>query len=203
MKAFSIRIPAGIIALAAIIYILACSPPSANINQNKNTAANSNRPVRDLDACKVQADPAAAAAIILRKLKDEINASDLADGLKPAPNSGVGTFTIDVQQAKGKKYFEAYIKGEVRGDDNLKTLSDILNNFQDESSCLRVVYFVQDLNAPNDPAGFRWSSCQHPKHVCPGGECCEIEPIDTPGATPTPTSAPSPLANPGASVNAK
>ncbi len=203
MKAFSIRISAGIIALAGLIYILACSSPSVNINQNQNVAANTNRTARALDACKVPPDPVAAAANILARLKGEINASDLADDLKPTPNSVGGTFTIEVQQAKGKKYFEAYIKGEVRGDDNLKILSDILNNFQDENSCLRVVYFVEDLNAPNNPSGFRWSSCEYPKHVCPNGECCEIEPIDTPpAATPTPTPTPKPLANSGASANA-
>jgi len=43
--------------------------------------------------------------------------TNLADNLKPDPASGDGTFIIEVQQAKGKKYFEAYVKGEVRGDD--------------------------------------------------------------------------------------
>ena len=196
MKAFSIRIAGAIIALAALIYILACSPPSGNINQNQNLAGNSNKAVMALNACKAPSNSATHAEDILERLKDEMKLTNLADNLKPDPASGDGTFIIEVQQAKGKKYFEAYVKGEVRGDDNLKILSDILNNYQNDNDCLRVVYFVEDLNAPNTPSGYKWSSCEYPKHVCPNGECCEIEPVDTPPiATPTPTPTPNPLAN--------
>lgn len=203
MKAFLMRVGVGGIALAALIYVLACGPSSGNINQNQNVAGNSNKAVMALNACKVPSNSATHAANILEKLKGEIKSGDLADNLKPDLGSGEGTFTIEVQQAKGKKYFEAYVKGEVRGDDNLKILSDILNNYQNDDDCLRVVYFVEDLNAPNNPSGYKWSSCEYPKHVCPNGECCEIEPIETPPiATPTPTPTPNPLAKQGSSVNA-
>ena len=199
MKAFSIRIAAGTTALAALIYILACGPPSGNINQNQNVAGNSNKALLALNPCKLPSDPGAHAKDILRRLTDEMKLTNLADNLRPDPASSDGIFIIDVQQAKGKKYFEAYVKGEVRGDDNLKILSDILNNYQNDDDCLRVVYFVEDLNAPNSPGGYKWSSCEYPKHVCPNGECCDIEPGLSP--TPTPTPTPNPLANQGTSAN--
>ncbi|PYS99163.1 MAG: hypothetical protein DMF63_13940 [Acidobacteria bacterium] len=199
MKAFSMRISAGIIALAALVFILACSPPSGNINQNQNVAGNSNKTVMALNACKVPSNSAMHAANILNRLKGEINSGDLADNLKPDPASVNGTFTIEVQQAKGKNYFEAYVKGEVRGDDNLKILSDILNNYQNDTDCLRVAYFLEDLNAPNNPSGYKWSSCEYPLHVCPSGECCQIEPNETPGLSPTPTPTPNPVAKQDAS----
>ena len=205
MKAFSIRVGVGVIALAALLYILACSSPSGN--QTQNVAANSNTAVMALDACKVPSNSAAHAANILQRLKDEIRSSALANNLKPDdPASDDGVFRVEVQQAKSKNYFEAYVKGEVRGDNNLKILSDILNNFQNENDCLRVVHFVQELNAPNEPSGFRWSSCEYPKQVCPTGVCCDGEPSGTPGMSPTPrpspTPTPIPLANSGASANA-
>ena len=197
MKAFLMRVGLGSIALAALIYVLACGPPSGNTNQNQNVAANSNKAVMALNACKVPSNSADHAANILKRITDEIKADDeLANNLIPAPGSTEGTFTIEVQQAKGKRYFETYVKGEVRGDDNLKILSDILNNYQNDDDCMRVVYFVE-LNAPNSPGGGKWSSCEYPKHVCPNGECCDIEPSETPNATPTPTRTPTPLGNSG------
>jgi hypothetical protein len=210
MKALSMRISAGVIALAALIYMSACSSPGGNINQNRSInqnqsinqnesiAANTDETVRTLGPCRSHPDPAATAADILQRLKAEINGSDAADEMKPDPTSARGRFTVDVQQATGKMYFEAYIKGEVGGDDNLKILSDILNNFQDENDCLRVAYFVENLNAPNTPSGFKWSSCQYPLRVCSNGECCEVQPVDTPAATPTPSPTPNPLSTRGA-----
>ena len=208
MKALSMRISAGVIALAALMYMLACNQPSGNINQNQNIAANgnqnrsiaanSNETERDLDPCTIHSNPAAVAADILQRLKGEINSSDAADGLKPDPTGSRGTFTVDVQQAKDKDYFEAYVKGEIRGDDHLKILSDILNNFQNENDCLRVVYFQQDLNAPNTPSGFKWSSCQYPKYVCTNGQCCDDR---LPYETPPPSPTPNPLTKPGANAN--
>ena len=43
MKAFLMRVGVGGIALAALIYVLACGPSSGNINQNQNVAGNSNK----------------------------------------------------------------------------------------------------------------------------------------------------------------
>ena len=158
MKAQLIRIFAAVIALGVLLYSSACTTGT------QTPAA--------LSACKVQSDPNQAAAAILQKLTDAIDATALAEQRKADPTAARGTFVVEVQQAQGKQYFEAYIKGEVRGDDNLKILSNILNDFQDQDSCLRVVYFVESIIAPSVPSGFKWSSCEYPKYVCPNGECC-------------------------------
>jgi hypothetical protein len=192
MKAQSMRISAGVIALAVLIYMLACSSPSGN----RATGW-------DLPPCKAQADPGAKALNIRGRLEDEIkSSSELAGELNPDPTTARDRFTVDVQQAAGKMYFEAYIKGSVGGDNNLKILSDIVNNYQeDPDDCLRVVHFV-NLNAPNTPSGSKWTSCQYPKYVCTNGACCDDKvPSESPAPTPTPTPTPNPLTKPGANSN--
>jgi hypothetical protein len=98
--------------------------------------------------------------------------------LLKGPDNPNGTFTVEVTKAQNGTYFIARVRGKVSGDDNLKELSNILNDFQDKQECLRVVYFLPDSTASSaagDP-GFEWSSCEYPLHVCPNGECCM--PID-------------------------
>lgn len=190
MNALSIRISAGIIALAALIYMLACNSPSVDIGSGSGW---------DLPPCKAQTNPAAKAADIQQRLTDEITGSrELASELNPDPTAARDRFTVHVQQAAGKMYFEAYIKGAVGGDNNLKILSDIVNNYQeDPDDCLRVVYFV-NLNAPSTPTGFKWTSCQYPKYVCTNGACCDdrlLYELPQPSPTVTPTPLASPLAN--------
>ena len=182
MKALSMRISAGIIALGALLYILACSGPSGNINQNQNMAEGGNKALMGLDECKVPTNSTVKAGEIRDRLKGAITNSNLADGLKPDANSSRGTFTVEVQYSKDN-YFEAYIKGEVRGDNNLKILSNIVNDYQDdESDCLRVVHF-QELNATSATSGFKWSSCPYPKHVCTNGVCCDDKDTNSNGNT--------------------
>jgi hypothetical protein len=87
-----------------------------------------------------------------------------------------GTFTLEVEKAQNGTYFIARIKGKVSGDDNLKELSNILNDFQSKKECLRMIYFLPDptsSSATGEP-GFEWSSCEYPMHVCPNGECCSV-----------------------------
>ena len=196
MKALSMRISAGIIALAALIYMLACNSESGGIRNGSGW---------DLPACKAQTNPAAKAAELRDKLKDEITGnSELAGELNPDPTTARDRFTVDVQQAAGRMYFEAYIKGAVGGDNTLKILSDIVNNYQDDpDDCLRVVHFV-NLNATNTPSGFKWTSCQYPKYVCTNGACCDdrlLYELTQPSPTPTPTPLASPLANANSSRN--
>ena len=103
-----------------------------------------------------------------------------------------GTFTIDIQKGTDVMYFVAYIKGKISGDDNLKELSDILNDFQGKSECMRMIYFLpnQTSTTADSVPGFEWSSCEYPMHVCPNGECCQDKDSNTntnthPGPSPT------------------
>ena len=172
MKALSIRISAGIIALGALLYFLACSPAPQNNNtsqtQNVSTAAPA-----DLSACTdYGSDPGGSHASGIKKgIKDKMGSS-LKKLYKDQDNPG-GTFTIEIKKAENALYFVAYVRGRVSGDDNLKELSNILNDFQGKTECLRMVYFLPNQTSNlSDGSGFEWGSCEYPMVVCPNGECC-------------------------------
>ena len=109
-----------------------------------------------------------------KELKDESN-----------PN---GTFTLEIKKPDDAAYFVAYVTGKVSGDDNLKDLGDILNNYQDEQFCLRVVYLrPSTASAATIGDGFPWFACEHPLQTCPTGICAEICPNIDPNPSPTPS----------------
>ena len=179
MKALSMRISAGMISLGALFYFLACSPATQNNNSSQNQTsapsqnqASGNSVARDLRPCNYGSEPGSHAQEIKKDIKDKMGTS-LKKLLKDQDNPG-GTFTLDVQKASNGTYFIAYVRGTVSGDDNLKELSDILNDFQDRQECLRMVYFLPAQTSPSADGGdgFEWSSCEHPMVVCPNGECC-------------------------------
>lgn len=176
MKALSMRISIGIIALGALFYFLACSPATQDnkVNQNQSVAQNqnaANASKDDLKPCEVGSAPGSHSQQIKKEIKDKMGPS-LKKLLKDADNPN-GTFTVEVQKAGDGSYFVAHIKGKVSGDDNLKELSNILNDFQSKEECLRVIYFLPGEATHADPGdGFEWSSCEHPMVVCPNGECC-------------------------------
>lgn len=181
MKALLIRTAAGLIALGALLYSSACSPtpPASNANhdQNQNSSdgnqADGNKSMADLRPCDDYGSGHGAHSAKIKK--------DIEDKMRPrlkkllkGPNNPNGTFTVEVQKATNGSYYVAYIKGKVSGDDNLKDLSNILNDFQNKQDCLRVVYFMSapgSVTADEGP-GFEWSSCEYPMMVCPNGECC-------------------------------
>jgi hypothetical protein len=193
MKALLIRISIGVIALGALLYVLACAPGSQNTNtkanqtvvQNTNTASGK-RDSKDLKPCSYGSDPIWTGGEIKRKIKDKMSA-ELKKELKDDANPN-GTFTLEIKKADQAEYFIAYVTGKISGDDNLKDLGDILNDFQDEEFCLRVVY----LRAPGGPSattvddGFPWFACEHPLQTCPNGVCSEICPNQDPVPSPTP-----------------
>jgi hypothetical protein len=178
MKALLMRIAVGIIGLVGLVYFLACSPPpppnsnvGQNIGQNQNQA-NGNMSKADLRPCDYGSDPGSHGQHIKDEIKEHMGAS-LKKLLKDADNPN-GTFTLEVTKAQNGTYFVARIRGRVSGDDNLKELSNILNDFQDRQDCLRVVYFLPESTSSSEVGepGFEWSSCEYPLHVCPNGECC-------------------------------
>ena len=171
------RILAGMIALGGLFYFLACSPATQNNNSSQNQSvalnqnqANGNKAARDLGPCAYGSEPGSHAQKIKKDIKDKMSTS-LKRLFKDSDNPG-GTFTIEIQKASNGTYFVANVRGQVSGDDNLKELSNILNDFQDKQECLRMVYFLPDQTTSADLSGFRWSSCEHPMVVCPNGECC-------------------------------
>jgi hypothetical protein len=180
MKAQSIRISVGIIALGALLYFLACSPPAPNSNSSQNQGvsqnqnqAGGNMSSMDMKPCDDYGPGHGAHA---KAIKDEIKnkmSSSLKKLLKDQDNPG-GTFTLEVQKSTNGKYYVGYIKGKISGDDNLKELSDILNDFQSKQDCLRVIFFQPPTTSAvtDDGPGFEWSSCEYPMVVCPNGECC-------------------------------
>jgi len=179
MKALSMRISAVTIALGGLFYFLACSPATQNNNsgQGQNLATNQtngNVAAKDLEPCRdYGTDPGGTHAQGIKKgIKDKM--SNSLKKLLRDPTNPRGTFTLEVEKAQGNaKYFIAKVTGKVSGDDNLKELGDILNDFQDKEECLRVVYFFADGALTSDPGdGFEWSACEHPMVVCPNGECC-------------------------------
>ena len=203
MKALSIKIAAGIITLGALFYFLACSPATQNNNSGQNQTlspnqnkANTNISSKDLPACDdYGSDPVPHAQHIKKGIEDKMGPS-LKRLLKSPSNPG-GTFTIEVQRANNAKYFVAYIKGKVSGDDNLKDLSDILNDFQSKQECLRVIYLLPE-GASLTAGGFEWIACEHPMVVCPNGECCL--PVDA-NTSPLPTQTPNTNTNANANAN--
>ena len=179
MKGLLIRVGAGTIALGALIYFLACSPPapqsnnsSQNVGSNQNQANGNTASKEDLRPCEYGSEPGSHAQHIKDEIKNKMGPS--LKRLLKTPDNPAGTFTVEVQKAQNGTYFVARIKGKISGDDNLKELSNILNDFQSKQECLRVIYFLPDsttTSASGDP-GFEWSSCEYPMHVCPNGECC-------------------------------
>ncbi len=176
MKALSMRISAGVIALGALFYFLACSPAPQNDNSSQSLSpnqnqANGNSASKDLRPCSYGSEPGSHAQHIKNDIKSKMGTS-LKKLLKDQDNPG-GTFTVEIQKASNGTYFIAYVRGKVSGDDNLKQLSNILNDFQDREECLRVVNFLPNQSASTlDGPGFEWSSCEYPMVVCPTGECC-------------------------------
>ena len=197
MKALSMRILAGTVALGALFYLLSCSPATQNNNSSQNQGlstnqnqANVNRASVDRGPCKY-AEPGTHGNKIKGEIKGKMGTS-LKRLLKDDDNPN-GTFTIEVKKATDGSYFIAYVRGQVSGDDNLKDLTDILNDFQDSKDCLRMVYFLPNQTTTLDQGdGFRWSSCEHPLVLCPNGECC----MST-GTDPNP----SPITNTGTNGN--
>ena len=183
MKALSMRISAGIIALGALLYFLACAPATQNNNSSQNqnlSAARTSRAPTDLKPCdSYGGDPGSHGGAIKKGIEDKMGPS-LKKLLKDQDNPH-GTFTVEIQQAEKGTYFVAYVRGKVSGDDNLKELSNILNDFQDKQECLRLVYFLPDDGRPvvDGTSGFEWSSCEYPMHVCPNGECCDSKSENT------------------------
>ena len=178
MKGLSMRISAGMIALGGLFYFLACSPApqSNNSSQNQNVVLNQNQSnartsSKDLKACDDYGSGHGAHASAIKKEIEAKMGTSLKKLLKDPSNPG-GTFTVEVQQASNAKYYVAYIKGKVSGDDNLKELSDILNDFQNQQECLRVIYFLPESTTGIPGDGFEWAACEHPMVVCPNGECC-------------------------------
>jgi hypothetical protein len=141
----------------------------------------------------------AHAKAIKDEIKDKMSAS-LKRLLKDQDNPG-GTFTLDVQKAENeRKYYIGYIRGKISGDDNLKELSDILNDFQSKEDCLRVIFFqAAPTTLTDDGPGFEWSACQYPMVVCPNGECCMA--VDTNANTNTGSSNTNANANANANAN--
>ncbi len=180
MKAQSIRIMVGVVALGGLLYFLACTPPvpSNNSSQNQNLSLNqnqadANKASKDLSPCD---DYGSGHGEHAKAIKDEIE-KEMGSSLKKLlknQNNPSGTFTLEVQKAPNGKYYVGYIRGRISGDDNLKDLSDILNNFQSKKDCLRMIFFqpTQPAPAADDGPGFEWSACEYPMVVCPNGECC-------------------------------
>jgi hypothetical protein len=175
MNAQLMRISAAIIALGALLYFLACAPGGQNTDQSQNLAPNQNQANANkvaLDPCVSVSDPGAKGKEIKDKIKGKM--SDKLKRLLKDETNQDGTFTIEVKKAVTAMYFEAFVRGDVSGDDNLKELSNILNDFQDKSWCMRVVYFLPGANTTQPAAlisGFKWSSCEYPLKTCPNGEC--------------------------------
>jgi hypothetical protein len=124
-----------------------------------------------------------------KAIKDEIKnkmSPSLKKLLKDQDNPG-GTFTVEIEKATNAKYYVGHVRGKVSGDDNLKELSNILNDFQSKEDCLRVIFFLPAQTSTSvDGPGFEWSSCQYPMVVCPGGECCMAVDTNTNANTPAP-----------------
>ncbi|HKP70838.1 MAG TPA: hypothetical protein VJV05_16230, partial [Pyrinomonadaceae bacterium] len=180
------------------LYFLGCNPapPNNNTSQNQGVSpnanhANTNSSKNDMKPCEATSEPGSHAQHIKDEIKDKMGPS-LKKLLKTNDNPN-GTFTVEISKAENGTYFVGRIKGKISGDDNLKELSNILNDFQSRQECLRVIYFQPDpaLALPPGGGGFEWSSCEYPMVVCPNGECCM--PIDVPN--------PSPGVNTNANVN--
>lgn len=202
MKALLMRIVVGVFALAALLYFLGCNPapPNNNTSQNQNVSpntnhANANSSKNDMKPCDDTSEPGSHAQHIKDEIKDKMGPS-LKKLLKTTDNPN-GTFTIDISKAENGKYFIARVRGKVSGDDNLKELSNILNDFQSKQECLRVIYFMPNGAAAGPGDGFEWSSCEYPMVVCPNGECCM--PID---ANTNANTHPSPAGNANGNGNA-
>ena len=193
MKAQSMKIVAGTIVLGALLYFLACSSPTPtnNSSQNQNQPTNQNQanangtPHSDLKACDdYGSDPNPHAQHIKKEIENKMDSS--LKKLLKTPTNPDGTFTVEVKRATepaNAKYFVAYIRGKVSGDDNLKELSDILNDFQSKEECLRIVYFLPEGAVTTDGGGFEWIACQYPMVVCPDGTCCMPDYLQQEGST--------------------
>jgi len=180
MKALLMKIAIGVIALGALLYFLACNPPTQNNNssQNQNLStsqnqASGNSASKDLRPCDDYGSGHGDHAKAIKKEIEDKMGPSLKKLLKDQAHPS-GTFTLEVKKADNAMYFVAYIKGRVSGDDNLKELSDILNDFQSKQDCLRLIYFLPDQTSPAaaGPPGFEWSACEYPMVTCPNGECC-------------------------------
>src|SRR5688572_26189631 len=113
MKALSIRISAGIIALGGLFYFLACSPATQNNNSSQNqniSSASGNSAPMDLSACTdYGSDPGGSHANGIKKgIKDKMGAS-LKKLYKDQDNPN-GTFTIEIKKAENAVYFVAYVR---------------------------------------------------------------------------------------------
>ena len=174
MKALFLRLLAVTLLLVTLLYTFACSPGGQNQNLTGNqNQANGNRSSRDLRRCEYGSDPVATGKEIKKKIKEKMS-DELKKELKDEANPS-GTFTLEIKKAEQAAYFEAYVTGNISGDDNLKELGDILNDFQDKEFCLRVVFLMPNPASPTaagDP-GFRWNACEYPLKTCPNGECSE------------------------------
>ena len=206
MKTKSFSVAVAMVAFATMLLGSACSPGANTGSQNQNHSQNVNQTEQKSAALIESAcnDPdfvekaKKVKGRILEKMGNDLKKQYLGD---PAQNLQP-IFTYEVRKSPNGDYLEAYFQGEIRGDDGLKELSDIVNDFQEDSKgkgCLRKVYFVPEgplpLTRDDWDKFFMWSACEHPLQACSDGLCDNPCPGETPPVGNTNSSSNSNAAN--------
>jgi hypothetical protein len=162
MNKGSIRVPIATIALGIILLSLGCSPASQNQNQEQPRDQIANVPSAAVD------DSCDESNIDRRKEKVEAKIRRLLD-----EDNELSGDRVKFQVRKvGDRYLEVVIAGKTSGEDELQDLSSLLRKFM-RSRCVRRVVIVPSLPtlSTQQTEGFEWIACEHPKILCPDGEC--------------------------------
>jgi len=188
MKNKSSNVAVAATAFATILLSLACTPGTNNGNLDQTSGQNTSQANTGVtaraasDACDAPDSQKAG------KVKDKIiekMSQRLKNQLEVDPTVPK-QFKFQVRKSSEGDYLEAYFQGEISGDDHLKELSDILNDFQ-KKGCLLKVYFVADgpvaVTLPEREIQFAWSACEHPLTACPNGVCDNPCPWESPPIT--------------------
>jgi hypothetical protein len=177
MQCNAIRVAAilaGVLALFGLIISCGTAPKDGNQNQG------------------IAGDSANASAIIKDSACDETNTNtkiELAQNrinaaLAADDELGEGRVKVLVRKSAAGNYLEALVEGSAGGEDEVDDLTRILRKFMRKNCVLRVTFVPTGTVPPaaaNGSGGssglrgedFEWSGCEHPKVVCPNGECCD------------------------------
>jgi len=159
---------------------LACGPGAQNANQQQarnqieDQSQSDNQVVVKTDDSCDETDLTEKPKKIKKNLADRIeHHSKLKDQHDPDPNVP-SRFKFDVRQSPDTSWYEAIVWGSVGGNDALKDLADILNDFNKKGCIMRVVFLPSappHLGPKDRVVGFEWTTCEDPKQPCPDGSC--------------------------------
>ena len=173
MKKRLILVCALCLSLVAGFLMLSCAPGPGNVanNQNANVAANQGN-----------ANTIAPTSLFSDACDDDLSLDDRRKAVEGEIKEQFEKHPRLLQYVQyavkvDGNHIVILLGGGVKFKDDIDDLIRIVRRFL-KSKCALRVYFVNDITKAAESTGlrydgFEWVGCEHPKVICPNGECKE------------------------------